>query len=161
MKKTLFAIILLFIVTLNSTAQNTLVDNQAIHRLKEFYTIYNKTFYNNFKKIDFMLLQTKLDLVRKKYCTKKLYNDLRLNNLKGEDVEHDFIVSDLYTDSIRIKTLTVVKSKVEMNNYIVSYMAPVEVGKIKELKAVFNIGMVKEDGVYKISTLADNTKYPW
>ena len=160
MKKIALAIILSFVFTLNSAAQNTAANDQAMQRLKEFYTIYNKTFYTNFKKINFMLLQTKLDLVRKKYCTKKLYNDLRLNNLKGEDVEHDFIVCDLYTDSLRVKTLAVIKKRTEMNHYIVSYLAPIDVVKIKELKAIFDIGMVKEDGVYKISTLADNTKYP-
>ena len=48
-----------------------------------------------------------------------------------------------------------------MNHYIVSYLAPVSVGKIKELKTIFDIGVVKEDGVYKISTLVDDTKYPW
>lgn len=108
-----------------------------------------------------MLLQEKLDLVRKKYCTKKIYNDLRVSNLKGEDVEHDFIVSDLYTDSLRANTITVVKDRAETGHYIVSYLAPISVGKIKELKVIFDIGMVKEDGVYKISTLTDNTKYPW
>ncbi len=152
--------ILLLTVTLNSTAQNTPADNQAIQRLQEFYAIYNKTFYANFKKISFMLLQAKLDLVRKKYCTKKLYNDLRISNLKGEDVEHDFIVSDMYTDSLRAKTINVIKDHAETGHYIVSYLAPISVGKIKELKAVFDVGMVKEDGLYKISALADNTIYP-
>jgi hypothetical protein len=160
MKKIVFAL-LLMLFAFRSIAQNTQADEQAIQRLKEFYTIYNKTFYTNFKKIDFMLLQAKLDVVRKKYCTKKLYTPLIHSNLKGEDADHDFIVSDLYTDSLRIKTLTVIKDRTQMNHYIVSYLAPVSVGKIKELKTIFDIGVVKEGGVYKISTLVDNTKYPW
>ncbi|TSJ42960.1 hypothetical protein FO440_01855 [Mucilaginibacter corticis] len=160
MKKILLVLILLLTVTLSSSAQNTPADNQAIQRLKEFYTIYNKTFYTNFKKMNFMLLQAKLDLVRKKYCTKKLYNDLRISNLKGEDVEHDFIVSDLYTDSLRAKTINVIKDHTETGHYIVSYLAPISVGKVKELKAIFDVGMVKEEGVYKIAALADNTMYP-
>ena len=79
MKKIVFAL-LLMLFAFRSIAQNTQANDQAIQRLKEFYTIYNKTFYTNFKKIDFMLLQAKLDLVRKKYCTKKLYNTLIHSN---------------------------------------------------------------------------------
>jgi hypothetical protein len=154
MKKVALALILL-LVAFRSAAQNSPADTQTIQMLKEFYTIYHITFYSA-TKANWKFFPGKLHELQKRYCTRKLYN-----NLKNDNLDHDFLISDLYTDSLHLNTLTVVKNPTQVKHYIVSYIAPVSAGQIKELKAVFNVGVEKEDGDFKISTLINETKYPW
>jgi hypothetical protein len=156
MKRIAVAFVLI-LFAFRSPAQNSTADAQAIAMLKQFYTLYNLTWaygspYSS--KMPFKVFQEKVDLLRKKYCTRKLYNNIK------NDWDYDFLIADMYADSTHLKTLTVVKDRAEARHYMVSYIAHKTMGKVKELHMSFDVCVEKEDGDYKISTVYNQTQHP-
>jgi hypothetical protein len=88
---------------------------QAIQLIKEFYIAYNTAWSSDSTPQE---LNEKLRDLKLKYCSIALMIDL------SDDIDHDLLINDQYTDVAHLKTLTVHKDSGKKNSYTVSYIAP-------------------------------------
>ena len=146
MKKILLAFLIITSV-IASKAQDSSSGQQAVHMLKEFYTAYN-TAWSTTK--GYVLIK-KLDSLQRKYCTKKLRNEV-----KEIGLDHDPLIGIDYTDVEHLKTLSITKDPGNANGYIVFYMAHTlsASNKPTDEKVVIHVIVVKEEGVAKIASVS-------
>lgn len=148
--KTLLFIFLsleMHIGSLNS-AQVQNDDKQIIIMLKEFYSDYNAIWANG---NDPKILIKKIDLIEQKYCSKKLYDDLKKLSEK-QGLDHDIFTNDFGTDDESLKTMSIIKDPQKTNEFIVSYIVSTSdpVGKKIKEKVTIHIVVVKDKESYKI-----------
>jgi hypothetical protein len=127
-------------------SQNDVADKQAVQMLKEFYTAYNTTWSTT----KGYVLTKKLDSLQRKYCTKKLKNEV-----KEFGLDHDPLIGDDYTDAEHLKTLTVTKDSAKASAYIVSYIAHTLSASNKPIdeKVIIHVTVVKEGESFKIAAV--------
>jgi hypothetical protein len=133
------------------TVSNSLVVDEAIQMLIEFYTVYNKTW----KEIESPAKEKQLDSLRQKYCTKRLREWLKELGKQwgGFEFAHDVLICDFYTDDL--ESLKVTKDNDSKNVYWVAYTAMDEIpgGKKFNYNIKIQVSVIKEDGVFKIDDI--------
>jgi hypothetical protein len=121
-------------------AQTKLSDEiQIKKRLNDFYICYIK---ENSKTIG----NTKtIDAIQKKYCTEKL-----LNKIKNDELDYDPILNAQDCDILWLKTLKILKDSKMKDLYFVTY-----IDTFSKKKNTIKLIVIKEDGNFKINEIID------
>ena len=146
MKKLIF--VLLFMASaVVAKAQNDAEEKQAVQMLKEFYIAYNAAWSTAHHGIPIK----KLDSLQRKYCTKKMRDEV-----KEFGLDHDSVigVDNLYAE--HLKTVTVIKDSAKTNAYMVSYSYHTTFGsQSTDTKVVLHVTFVKEGVNFKIDSVIE------
>jgi len=132
-----------------SAAQNDYSDVRAKQMLKDFYTAYIAAMNSRLQPT---ALESKLELLRDKYCTKALYKKLNRSNPDNDQL----IAGDGYTTTdILNKTLNIAKDPTTENEFVISYISHVQqIDKPTDLKIILQLKVVKESDGYKIASVS-------
>ena len=128
------------------TGCNTKNSNQeAIGMLNEFYRNYS---VNSFKIED----KPKLDALIEKYCTEELQQEAK----KFYNMGFDLLTDEWGIEEQDLNSLKITKSLLKDETYIVSYTTdtyPVSPNIAVRRKITLNVGVIQEDGTYKINSV--------
>ena len=148
MKKLLFYFLLIFLSIIypqQSIAQDT-TDAKIIQRLKECFLKNNEIWNADIPSEEF---ESKLWELYNEYCTNDFVNKAQMV-YKYTQFDHDLLMDDQYSKSnVFKKTLLVVSSDRNKNEYLVSFQSELLNGKY-ELTMLY-VSIVEEKGIVKIA----------
>jgi hypothetical protein len=154
-KKNLF-LVMLMMISVSVVAQKYKgEDEQAIKMLREFYEAYGATCALIASKG--VPIGEKLDSLAKIYATRELLKQHR----ERSEFEEDVLTGDWGMNAEALKSLSVMKDTTGNNAFIVSYSIfdyPVSPSKPVKQNIILSVGVVKENGVYKIASVKDLTE---
>ncbi|MBS0425346.1 MAG: hypothetical protein JSR71_13235 [Proteobacteria bacterium] len=142
-----FSVLFIFLISINRVqSQNKLADKEIKEMLREFYTAYNTTWST----CNMQLLKYKLDSLQRKYCTKKL-----IQQVKEYGLDHDPLIGDDYTDVEHLKTLSITKDSSQPFAYTIYYIAHTLSASNKPIdeKVIIHLTVAKEGDIYKVASI--------
>lgn len=153
-----FLLIPFFIISIsrNCYSQNKLSEEkQIIKTLKVFYKEYfleeTKTKIDIDSTIGIGTDNAKIELLKKKYCTRRFLAKLR-KAFKNE-LDYDPLVNAQDFDMKDYETLKIIRDKIKSNVYLVSFDY-FEYDK-ENIQKPIKMVIVKENGMYKIDSIID------
>jgi hypothetical protein len=141
----------------NSYSQNkTSEEKQIIKTLRTFYREYfleeTKTKIDTDGTAGIGTDYTKIELLKKKYCTKNFL--IKLEKAFANELDYDPLVNAQDFDMKDYETLKIIKDKTKSNVYLVSF-GYFEYDK-NNIQKPIKMVIVKDKGMYKIDSIIDS-----